>query len=189
MRCATPSLALHPSWLILLTGWPHPEHTVGTVRSIRSLEPCTDVGWRMLSALGEKKKTLGSGERSCGEAAPCPAFTSVCANGANRAAPGTGALCPGTGCKRVFASAGPGPPRPSWELWGSVAATACSAPWAAPAWGWVRAGEARTAHTIPRRFPGSFSCRCAPSRCSMPDVPQFPPPAQQCGSPGLGKPR
>lgn len=59
MRCGTPSLALHPSWLTVPTGWPHPECTVGTVQPIRSLEPCTDVGWRMLSALGGGKKAPG----------------------------------------------------------------------------------------------------------------------------------
>lgn len=46
--------------------------------------------------------------------------------------------------------------------------------WASPAQGRLCAGEASTARTITSCFPARFSCRCAPSRCPVPGVPQFP---------------
>lgn len=111
------------------------------------------------------------------EVSVCPAFTSARTSSAGRAAPGTGAPCRSAGCRRGFARVGLGCRTPQLssccqELGVSVAVTASA--WASPAQGQLCAGEASTAHTITSCFPGRFSCRCTPSRCPVPGVPQFP---------------
>lgn len=73
MRGGSPSLLTLP-----------PEPIVGIIQPTHSPQPCVDVGPGDALGSGGKKEATGSGERSCEEAARCPAFTSTCASGASQ---------------------------------------------------------------------------------------------------------